>query len=127
MSRSFRVEGVEGVGRRVGLGANRMTALRVLMLGREAVPGSPGSKEIAVTHPLDDARLKVDRAREHLTEIRAEIARYLDTRPYEFPTERDGDVLTAKPAIIKQEPPHRLRSVIGDVLGNLRPILDYIT
>lgn len=77
-------------------------------------------------HRLDDARLKIDRAKEHLTEIRAEIARYLDTRPYEFPTERDGDVCTARPAIIKQDPPSRLRMVIGDVLGSLRPIPDYI-
>jgi len=77
-------------------------------------------------HPLDDARLKVDRAHEHLADIKAEIARYLDTTPYEFPREHEGDVFTAKPAIIKQEPPHRLRSIVGDVLGNLRPILDYI-
>ena len=79
-----------------------------------------------MVHPLDDARLTIDRAQEHLAEIKVEIARYLDTRPYVFPTERDGDVLTARPAIIKHEPPHRLRSIIGDVLGNVRPILDYV-
>jgi hypothetical protein len=61
-----------------------------------------------------------------LESLKAEIGRYLDTRPYEFPTERDGGVLTARPAIIKVEPPLRLGGIFGDCLGNLRASLDYI-
>jgi hypothetical protein len=77
-------------------------------------------------HPLDDARLKVERAKRHLAEAKAEVACYLDTKPYEFPTEHQGGVFTARPAVIKQQPPDNLRLVLGDVIGNLRPILDYV-
>jgi hypothetical protein len=79
-----------------------------------------------MAHQLDGARLKVGRAKKHLQSLKDEIGRYLDTRPYEFPAEHDGDTATAKPAIIKTQPPSDFGCILGDCLANLRPSLDYI-
>jgi len=46
--------------------------------------------------------------------------------PYEFPAEQKGDVITAKPAVIKVQPPLELGCIVADCLGNLRSSLDYI-
>lgn len=77
-------------------------------------------------HPLDGARLKVVRAEQHLKTLNEEISCYLDTHPYEFPTEKKGDVAITKSAVIKREPPLELGCIAGDCLGNLRKSLDYI-
>jgi hypothetical protein len=76
--------------------------------------------------PLDGARLKVVRAQQHLDSLKQEIGRYLETRPYEFPTECKGDAVVARPAVIKVSPPLELGCIVGDCLGNLRKSLDYI-
>jgi hypothetical protein len=79
-----------------------------------------------MSHPLDGARLKVVRAQKHLESLKDEIGRYLGNDPYEFPAEHESDAVTAKPAIVKVEPPLDLGCIIGDCLANLRPSLDYI-
>jgi hypothetical protein len=81
---------------------------------------------MSTRHPLDGARLKVVRAEKHLNALQDEIGRYLDTHPYEFPTEHEGDVVTAKSAVVKTEPPLDLGCIFGDCLTNLRSSLDYI-
>ena len=79
-------------------------------------------------HPLDGAKLKIVRAQKHLNALKNDIALYLSTNPYEFPTEQDGDVLTARPAIIKAgcEPSDEFSCIIGECVGALRHSLDYI-
>jgi hypothetical protein len=79
-----------------------------------------------MSHPLDDARLKIAWAKENLDAVNAEIGPYIESRPYEFQTEQAGEVLTAKEAIINVQPPVSLRRHVSACLSNLRPILDYI-
>src|SRR5947207_8737822 len=79
-----------------------------------------------MTHPLDGARLKVVRAQEQLQSFKDEVGRYLDRNPYEFPVEDHGNVVTARAAIIKEEPPLRLGCIFGECLGSLRESLDYV-
>ena len=61
-----------------------------------------------MSHPLDGARLKVVRAQEQLASFKDEVSRYLDAKPYEFPVEDHGNAVTARAAVIKEEPPLRL-------------------
>jgi hypothetical protein len=77
-------------------------------------------------HPLDGARLKIVRAQKHLDSLKDEISRYLDTHPYEFPTEHEGNVVAARPAIVSEPPPLELGCIAGDCFSNLRKSLDYI-
>lgn len=75
---------------------------------------------------LDDAWAKVDRAGEHIEALKAEVRRFSNGRPYSVTGDPDlntGEyVLRIKP----EEPPKRVSVLIGDVLGNLRPSLDYL-
>jgi hypothetical protein len=79
-----------------------------------------------VAEALDDAWAKVDRAGEHIEALKAEIRRFSNGRPYRVTGDPDlnsGEyVLRIKP----EEPPKRISVLIGDVLGNLRPSLDYL-
>lgn len=79
-----------------------------------------------MAEPLEDARAKVDRAGEHIDELKAEVRRFGDSRPYRVtgdPDLNNGEyVLRIKP----EEPPKRISILIGDVLGNLRPALNYL-
>lgn len=82
-----------------------------------------------MTHPLDGARLRVDRAREHLSELDAEINGFLETKPYVIDTKTDlkngKHVLRAifKPTA---QPPPRIGLLVGDAVHSLRAALDYI-
>jgi len=76
--------------------------------------------------PLDGARLKVVRAQEHLNSLKAEIGKYLDSRPYEFRAEIDRDYVSARSAKINVDPPLRLGCILGDCLSNLRTSLDFV-
>jgi len=80
-------------------------------------------------HPLDGARLKVVRAQKHLQLLKHEILSYRSTNPHEFPTEQEGDVRIARPAVIKAgcEPPEELSCIIGEGVSPLRSSLDYIS
>jgi hypothetical protein len=79
-----------------------------------------------MNHPLDGAKRKVVWAEKHLSALQDEIGRYLDSHPYEIPTEHEGDVVAVRPAIVKVEPPLDLGCIFGDCLANLRACLDYI-
>ncbi|HJQ49980.1 MAG TPA: hypothetical protein VJ838_05660, partial [Gaiellaceae bacterium] len=75
---------------------------------------------------LDDAWAKVDRAGEHIEALKGEVRRFSNGRPYSVTGDPDFNsgeyVLRIKP----EEPPKRVSVLIGDVLGNLRPSLDYL-
>lgn len=79
-----------------------------------------------MSHPLDDAYAKLDRAGEHLQSLQHEIRRFDERRPYKISGEADANsgeyVLRIKP----EEPDKRISAIIGDILSNLRPALDYL-
>lgn len=77
-----------------------------------------------MTHPLDSARLKINRAHEHLAAIRSEIARH-----------KQNCSITIEPGVNPKivnlvekfpDPPIELSLLIGDCLYNLRSCLDHV-
>jgi hypothetical protein len=81
-----------------------------------------------VAHVLDGARLKLERARAHLTDVGTKVAAYMGTGPIavENLEERDGNrrhirwVATAATA-----PPADLGVIVGEWAHNVRGALDY--
>jgi hypothetical protein len=71
--------------------------------------------------------LKIERAKEHIVNLKSEIGLFIATRPYEITPQRDPQsrrllyVLTAF-----REPPERLALIAGDVIQNLRSALDHM-
>jgi hypothetical protein len=78
-----------------------------------------------MSHLLEDARLKVARAEEHIRDLEREIGAYLETHPYEFVRRWQGEqrVTTLR---VRVPPPHHLSVVVGDSLYNLRGSLELI-
>jgi hypothetical protein len=72
-------------------------------------------------------RLKVDTAKEHITDLERELRSFLDTKPYEVGTKRDPQTrkliyyLTGV-----KDTPSRVASITGDALQNLRSSLDHL-
>ena len=80
-----------------------------------------------MNHPLDGSKLKVVRAQKHLSELKTEIRTYLDTCPYDIvPNVQKNSGYSGPYPVALAEPPIELSSIIGDVLNNLRPALDYV-
>jgi hypothetical protein len=98
-------------------------------------------------HPLDGARLKIIRAEEHVQMLKAEIAMYLNARPWAIGTETAGKEIQKITAVysgddihapsrgeaelrlvtsVVSPPPLRLSTIIGDCVTNARAALDYI-
>jgi hypothetical protein len=104
-----------------------MDARTAAEIGRRGIAGSSKTSGVSgegliVAHALDGARLKIVRAEEQLQLLKDEIARYLDSKPYEFPVEDHGNAVMTAAAIIKEDPPLRL----GCIFGSVRASLDYI-
>ena len=74
---------------------------------------------------LIGARLKLDRANEHLDAFEAEMGRYLDSDIYMLVRDDKADG-TVFHLWIKEEPPPRLSVILGDCVHNLRSSLDHI-
>jgi hypothetical protein len=77
-----------------------------------------------LNHPLDGARLKIERAQEHLDSLKAELDMFLGKDPYHFNVEGNEDAVTFQPII--HAAPLRFSTIIGDVVTNSRAALDYI-
>ena len=77
---------------------------------------------------LDSARLKLERAQEHLTSFNSDFASWLALNPYEAVREKDEelglDVLCVR-IVDMPKPPKRLGALIGDYATNLRDCLDH--
>jgi hypothetical protein len=80
-----------------------------------------------MSHPLDGASAKIDRAAEHLNTLSVEASRFLDPPPWDLYGEilHDPDRLAVTVGQ-KKEPPLRLGAIFGDVMQNLRSSLDYV-
>jgi len=75
----------------------------------------------------ESARLKLDRAEEHIKALEREVGEFFDTQPYSTDTEfeSDGTEFVIKARLI-QRPPKRLGLLIGDAIHNLRGCLDHL-
>jgi hypothetical protein len=80
-----------------------------------------------MTHPLDGAFAKLERATELLNTLQVAALRYLDPIPWdllgEVLHEPDRYVVTVG---VKKAPPPRLGAIFGDLIHNLRSSLDYL-
>jgi hypothetical protein len=80
-----------------------------------------------MTHPLDGAQRKVERAREHLQALQADVRTVTNANPYGFVTELEEKtghyVVRARQYV---EWPARVGLVAGDVVHNLRSVLDHL-
>lgn len=80
-----------------------------------------------MTDSLTSARLKLDRAYEHLMTVHREIEAFFELQPYRFTRERglDGTDYIIRANVV-QEPPELLPLIIGDCLQNMRSALDHL-
>jgi hypothetical protein len=80
-----------------------------------------------MVHPLESAMLKLDRAREHLDQLDAELQRFLDAQPYAIGIHFDFDA--PEHTVVAHEllpPPRRLGLLMGDAIHNTRSALDHL-
>src|SRR3954463_2823501 len=86
--------------------------------------------------PLEGARLKIARAREHLDAVTAAITIWLETEPNETrskpapipprqPAYLDNDTQVL-PVFVPGDPPARLSILVGDCVTNARAALDHV-
>ncbi len=79
-----------------------------------------------MSHPLDGARLKVVRAKEHLDTLKLEIDSYLNSKQYLITPIQNESGDWGIEHEITGHPDPRFSAIIGDCLHNLRCALDYI-
>lgn len=71
--------------------------------------------------------IKVERAKQHLSELEGSRQRFLDTEPYAFASKRDpqtGDTVVYMTRV--ETPPAEIGPIAGDVVHNLRSALDHL-
>ena len=81
------------------------------------------------THPklLEGSKLKVERAKEHIRQLEAEIRAFHERKPYRIVVEEEpqsGDQIYR--VKIKEQPSPRWATIIGDIVHNLRSALDLL-
>lgn len=76
---------------------------------------------------IADAKLKTERAYQHISNLNTELARFLESRPYALSIERDfqADKLRFKCGMTRSIPPI-VMLLIGDAVHNLKAPLDYV-
>lgn len=80
-----------------------------------------------MTHPLDGVRAKLDRADQHLDELKTGVAAFNASDPYKVAQNFDfpSGIFTLNIVHIEQ-PPIEWGTIIGDVIANLRSALDHL-
>jgi hypothetical protein len=80
-----------------------------------------------VSARLDGVRFKIERAKQRLSDLDAEVEEFLATHPLRIDTNEvdhvTGDTLAK--VVVKRQPPPILALIIGDLVHNLRTALDY--
>jgi hypothetical protein len=77
---------------------------------------------------LNDAYVKLERARDHMADIESQIASFLSTDFYQMRLEIDQGAGRMKIVFDSlHQPNKRVNALIGDAIGNLRSSLDYLT
>lgn len=79
-----------------------------------------------MVHPLDGARLKVERAFEHLKTVNTETAAFFDTQPYPIGVEQEADDRWRVVLHVRREVPAHLAVGFGDAVHNVRSALDHL-
>src|SRR5262245_21386196 len=72
-------------------------------------------------------RVKIDRAKQHITDVERQVAAFLDAKPYKVGAKRDLE--TKKPiyyVVSVAAVPAAIAAATGDVLQNLRSALDHL-
>src|SRR6266550_791129 len=78
-----------------------------------------------MTTPLGDSRLKIDRAKQHITEFDSRITQFLSRKPYSLVSEPHTDPGYERLVWKLHEPiPADLPCILGDAIHNLRSALD---
>jgi hypothetical protein len=81
-----------------------------------------------MTHPIEDCYLKLDRADEHLESIEREIQGFLEREPYgvvgKFYPGSPGNLSYIASGKVREQPPRKLKVLIGEFCHNLRSSLD---
>ncbi|MBA5865836.1 MAG: hypothetical protein GDA67_03955 [Nitrospira sp. CR1.3] len=76
---------------------------------------------------LELISVKVDRAKEHLATISADLRAYLDSKPYAVGAKRAPDTRRLIYSVAGVRPtPLRISAVLGDAIHNLRSALDHL-
>src|SRR6266702_6379559 len=76
--------------------------------------------------PFYGARLKIERAKEHINDLNSRAQLFADTHPHTINLETDLDTGDKLLSIAPAEPfPDQLVCILGDALHNLRSALDH--
>ncbi|MFI5259468.1 MAG: hypothetical protein ACHQ01_07670 [Candidatus Limnocylindrales bacterium] len=76
---------------------------------------------------LDGPRAKIERAKDHLSDLQAEVTQFLSRDPYgvidEYDPETGENMVRAR---VSESPPPRIAAIVGDLAHNLRSAWDYL-
>lgn len=75
-------------------------------------------------NPLDNTYLKMERAKEHLDALKAEVSAFLESNPHTITPHPKPDQGWDTPSVKFTSPPVRLGLLIGDAVHNMRSALD---
>lgn len=82
---------------------------------------------IGPLHPLYDAARKLERAREHIEALDAEIDAFIKSKPFSFEKEINAEGTHQIHRLkVTATPDRRLPLILGDAVHNLRATLDYL-
>jgi hypothetical protein len=79
-----------------------------------------------VSQPLDGVMLKIQRADEHIRNLNAEVAALINGDTYRLVSEPDTDARECVLRVLGPEPPGRLAVIAGEIVHQLRSILDHL-
>jgi hypothetical protein len=80
-----------------------------------------------VAHPLESAKLKVERAHDHVRVFNQHVKRFLESDPYLIVRELENDGAQHVYSVrVCGKPPPYLGTIVGDVFHNLRSALDSV-
>lgn len=76
---------------------------------------------------LDSVRQKIERANQHIEELKAAVLAFKATDPYKISTKRNPQTRELVYYIVSAEPiPAPIAAILGDILQNLRSVLDHL-
>jgi len=79
-----------------------------------------------MTERLRDARIKIERARMHLSSLDSEAAGFATVNPFPVVSDRDANGDTVARVMVAGQPPPVMSAIVGDLVHNLRSALDYV-
>jgi hypothetical protein len=75
---------------------------------------------------LDDIRVKLDRAKEHLDALNADLQQFATEEPHPLHVVIPDRAYTVQDVVWMRDPPARWGALVGDCVHNLRSALDHI-